>query len=51
MHEAHCAELEVSEVLSEVALGDNDVPDIRILDVVNDDDSAVNRLREVMGCY
>lgn len=48
MDEAHCAEREVSEVLTGLVRGPDSVPKIRIVNVVNEDDSAVSRLREVM---
>ena len=49
MDEARCAERQVGEVLTGLARGADGAPSIRIVNMVNDDDSAVSRLREVMG--
>ena len=49
MDEARCAERQVGEVLTGLARGAEGAPSIRIVNLVNDDDRAVSRLREVMG--
>ncbi len=49
INKAHSAELQISELLDGFAFTSTDAPQITIVTIVNNDESAVSRLRELMG--
>lgn len=49
INKAHSAELQISELLDGFAFTAADAPQITIVTIVNNDESAVSRLRELMG--